>query len=493
VVPDKSLVREVEIEGDMSDYVPQNDDEKAKLAQGYVKFRGRWMSAPAYKEELRKNFEDSKKRTEEIKAHSDWSNAWTKSTKHFVFKTNTSPELLDYYSELLEAYYDLQDERIGIHPPIALSRKKMTVNIYKSNADFHNYAAAPDIGPSVLGYFWAYDQTLNFYHEYSEPEQTTWVALHECTHLLTYLVDPQYQSQIWVNEGVADFFGSSKVYYGKNKKIVIEPGQLQTDRILTVQQALKDENASGPATAGAKVKNNKGRPFTKLEDLFMLKREEFDGFQYAHAWSFVYFLNTTGNGKYAKSFSKFFKGLYTTEKGLPVKTDQGGKRVEPQDIRNYLLAKLGVKDVAALEAEWKAFVAAIPIDGVPARLKRGLNSVRRGDFESALEDLNAAIDGGATDPRAWYARGKAEMFLGKRDEAMADTQKAVEMAPLAANYRYGLSLLMVGIVTTGGPGGFRLNDDGEKIKNDEAKAQAGLAMELDPENERFREWFEGFE
>jgi tetratricopeptide (TPR) repeat protein len=129
---------------------------------------------------------------------------------------------------------------------------------------------------------------------------------------------------------------------------------------------------------------------------------------------------------------------------------------------------------------------------VPAKLKRGLNSVRRGDFESALEDLDAAIAGGAKDPRAWYARGKAEMFLGKRDEALADTQHAVEMDPLAANYRYGLSLMMVGIVTTGGAG-IKFDDDGEKIKDEDAKAQAGLAMELDPENERFREWFERFE
>jgi tetratricopeptide (TPR) repeat protein len=130
---------------------------------------------------------------------------------------------------------------------------------------------------------------------------------------------------------------------------------------------------------------------------------------------------------------------------------------------------------------------------VPAKLKRGLNSVRRGDFESALEDLDAAIDGGATDPRAWSARSKAEMFLGKRDLALTDAQHAVEMNPLSPNYRYSLSLMMVGIVTIGGPGLTITSDDGQKIKNDEAKAQAGLAMELDPENERFREWFETFE
>lgn len=495
VLKDKSLVREVEVEGDMSDYVPQNEDEKQKLAQGYVKYRGRWESAAAYQEDLRKNFEEGKKRTEEIKAHSDWANAWTKTTKHFVFKTNTSPQLLDYYSELLEAYYDLQDERIGIHPPVALARKKMAVNIFKSNADFHKYGSEDN--PAVLGYFSSSAQSLNFYHEYSEPEQTTWVALHECTHLLTYLVDPQYIPQIWVNEGVADYFGSSKVYRGKNGKLVIQPGQLQTDRILTVQQALKDEKNAAPSTKDAKKRSDlAGRPFTKLEDLFMIKREDFDGFQYAHAWSFVYFLNTAQNGKYQKAFNKFFKGLYTTEKGIPVKAESYGKLVEPKDIRDYLLQKLGVKDVSALEAEWKAFVAAIPIDGVPARLKRGLNSVRRGDFESAIEDLDAAIAGGATDPRAWYARGKAEMFQGKHDEALADVQHAVEMNPLNAGYRYGLSMMLAGVVTNAGPreeGGMKLGENGEKIQNDEAKTQAGMAMELDPENDRFREWFDAFQ
>lgn len=502
-ITDKSLVREVEIEGDMSDYVPQNDDEKQKLAEGYVKYRGRWMSAAAYTEELRKNFEASKKRTEEIKAHSMWGSGWTKTTKHFVIQTNTSPELLDYYAELLEAYYDLQDQRIGINPPVALARQKMTVNVYKSNEDFHKYAAAKDIDASTLGYFWAYDKTLNFYHDYQEPSLSTWVALHECTHLLTYLVDPQYEPQIWVNEAVADYFGSSKVYRGKNGKLVIEPGQIQTDRILTVQQALKDEAKGGPKTAGAKKGRVDGRPFTKLEDLFMLTREQFDGFQYAHAWSFVYFLMTAENGKYQKGFNKFFKGLYTTEKGLETKaTPRGGKMVEPKVIRDYLLKKINVKDTAALEAEWRAYVAAIPIEGTEARLKRGLMSVRRGEFEQGIEDLDAAIEGGTKDPRAWSYRATAHVFTkGDFDRAVADARKAVELDPLSANYRFELSrYLALSGKSSGDDGGPRKlgraafdSESDEKIANPEAKSQAGLAMELDPENDFFREWFERFE
>lgn len=500
VLPDKTLVREVEIEGDMSEYVPQNEDEKKKLADGYVKYKGKWLSQPAYKDELRREFEAGKKRTEEIRAHSTWGTGWTKTTQHFVFETNTSPELLDYYAELLEAYYDLQDQRIGIKPTPSLSRTKMKVNIYKSSDDFHENCAAEDVrnSPSVLGYFWSYDKTLNFYHEYQEPSLSTWVALHECTHLLTYLIDPQYSAQIWVNEAVADYYGSSKVYRGKNNKIVIEPGQVQTDRVLTVQEALRREKEAGPNTGDGKKKgDDEYRPFTKLEELFMLKRNEFDGFQYAHAWSFVYFLMNGADGKYQKGFNKFFKGLYTLEKGVESKPtpDGSGKMVEPKFIRDYLLKKLAVKDTAALEAEWKAFVAAIPIEGPEARLKRGLYNVRMWEFEDALPDLDAAIEGGVKDPRAWSYRARARMFLGRADDAIGDQKKAIEMDPLDASYRYALSRMLAqkDLFKRIKPGEVIRFDDDTPVKNDEAKAVAGLACELDPDNERFREWFERFE
>jgi len=203
-VKDRSLIRSVEVEGDMSDYVPANEEEEEKLAQGYVRYRSKWWSKMAYETERAKEKTAAAKRIEEFRSRAGWGAGWEKETPHFLFKTNTSPELLAYYSELLEAYYSLMDDRIGIKPTPSLARTKMVVNVYKSYDDFHANAAADNLGPGVLGYFWPFDKTLNFYHEYKEPEQSTWVALHECTHLLTYLVDPQYEPQIWLNEAVAD-------------------------------------------------------------------------------------------------------------------------------------------------------------------------------------------------------------------------------------------------------------------------------------------------
>src|SRR5262249_23975475 len=96
-VADPSRLKAVEIEGDMSEYVPQNEDEKQRLAQGFVRFQGKWLSKPAYEDELRKEFEVSKARADDLAAHADFHNAWKKETRHFVVSTNSSPELLDYY------------------------------------------------------------------------------------------------------------------------------------------------------------------------------------------------------------------------------------------------------------------------------------------------------------------------------------------------------------------------------------------------------------
>jgi len=503
VVASHAGIQSVEIEGDMSAYVPQNDDEREKLAQGYVRYKGKWFSKPGYQDELRHEFERSKARTEDLARHSEWDHGWTKETQHFAIQTNTSPELLDEYAELLESYYRLMDDRIGINPTPTMRRTKLAVNIFKSREEFRTLSSWGEgqMPGGVIGFFSPTAKSLNFFLDWQEPARTRWVALHECTHLLTFLVDQQYQPQIWVNEGVADYFGSSRIERDKNGKLTIHPGEVQTDRILTVQQAILAGKAMGPNTGGDKKSAKPGaRRDTTLEELFMLKREEFDGFQYAHAWSFIYFLNQYEDGKYAKSFARFFKGLYSLEKPLKVDTSGGLKRVSPEDIKKYLLSKLGVKDTTELEKEWKTYIASIPIEGPVARLKRGLSAVRQLEFKAAVEDLDAAIEGGTTDPRAYWARGRALAALGKRAEGRKDLEKAVELDPLSAAFRYELSRVIAGRFAkpatdpgSAPPAAEHADVEEKKLKIPEARTQAGLAAELDPENEAFQKWFAAFE
>jgi tetratricopeptide (TPR) repeat protein len=481
LVEDPALLRSVEVEGDMSDYVPADDEERRLLAEGYVRHEGKWLSKPAYEQLLKKRFEAARARTEEIARHSAWVDAWEQETKHFKVRSNTSPELLDYYAELLEAYYSLMDDRIGIDPTPTYRRIKMAVNVFKSKAEFHKYSQAKS--PGVLGYFWAGDNSLNFYHNYADPAQSTWVALHECTHLLTFLVDQQYNPQIWLNEAVADYFGSSKVSRDKKGKLVIEPGQLQTDRVLTVQQAIE---------AGNDV---------KLSDLFLITRDAFRGFEYAHAWSFVYFLNTFEDGRWAKTFAKFFKALYTLEKGIPFEPEPGPpphgvwKTVKPEDIRDELLERMKVKDIGVLERQWKQFVAAIPVEGPEALLKRGSRAAAELEFEKALPDLDAAIEQGTTNPRAWGLRARARAATGDGEGARKDYEEALKRDPLNAGFRYELAKVIVGEFASETLQVSVVDEDEQKTKLDdpEAKLQAGLAVELAPDNDWFREFYGRFE
>ena len=476
------FIASVEIEGDMSDYVPANEDEQKKLTEGYVRYRGRWLGKAAYQAELAKQSELTKARTAEIAAHAKFYDGWTKETKHFRIQSNTSPEVLAYYAELLETYYDLMDQRVGIAPSPMLKKTKMKVSVYRSRAEFTELTKP---APGVAGFFNFVDGELHFYHDYQDPSVSDWVALHEGTHLLTFLIEPQARPWIWINEGVADFFGAATIARDKRGKLAITPGQLSLERVLTVQLAMADGS------------------YIPLEKLFTLSREEFQAFEYAHAWSFVYFLNTA-KSEYEKAFKKFFKAFYTIAKGVAFDLEEGGgnkygswKIVPPTEVRRLLLDTLGVKDVGRLEEEWKAFISGIQIDAPRARFKRGLQALQfsagKDTLPRALEDLDAAIQGGVDDPRAFWARGTLQLILkGDYKKTIEDYRQAVERAPLQAGYRFSLAQMLAGFsLRTPSLTVLRQADDQEQLKGtdeqlSEAETLFGLACEFEPENELLR-------
>lgn len=477
-------IASVEIEGDMSDYEPQNDDERKKLADGYVRYRGRWMNKPAYQAELAKTAAATKARTAELAAHKSFFNGWKKETKHFDITSNTSPEILDYYADLLETYYDLMDARVGINPSPALKRQKMKVCVYKSRQEFQEIT---EVSPGVAGFFNFVDGELHFYHDYQDPSISEWVALHEGTHLLTFLIEPQARPWIWINEGVADYFGSSTVVRNKKGKIEITPGQLSLERVLDVQEAMAEKK------------------HIPLEKLFLIPKESFFAFEYAHAWSFVYFLNS--KPEYEKGFKKFFKDFYTVAKGVPYDKEPVGNKfgfwkvVPPTEIKKLLLERIGEKDVAKLEKEWMDFILGIPIDAPEARFKRGLQVVygfgSSDNMKRAKEDLDAAIEGGVEDARAYWGRAMLTLFTtGKQEKCVEDLRKAVELSPLNSGFRANLAQALAGITIQSGGLSVSYDEEDKLRASDEALGEAemhfGLACELDPENDNLREWRDKF-
>jgi hypothetical protein len=475
IVCPKHFVASVEIEGDMSDYVPQNEDEKKKLAQGYVRYRGKWLSKPAYETELARTAELSRARTADLAAHAEFHDGWTKETKHFRLQSNTSPEVLERYAELLETYYDLMDQRVGIDPSPTLKKTKMRVSIYKSRAEFAELTDAP---PEWAGFFDPNLGELHFYHDYQTPSESEGTALHEGTHLLTFLIEPQADPCIWINEGVADYFGSARITRDKKGKLDIRVGELLIERVLTVQQAMSDGS------------------YIPLEKLFVVPDEEFEAFEYAHAWSFVYFLNKA-RPEYEKAFKRFFRELYSIAKGVAFELEGRMKIVPRAEVRRLLLERLGIKDVAKIEAEWKSFITAIPIDAPRARFLRGLETMYtaedRDEIKLALQDLDDAAEGGVEDPYLFWARGTLRLFVkGDRKATIEDYRKAVVLAPLQGTFRATLAGLLSGVMLVM-PGVLLEYEDDEAmtlVADDEALSEAeglyNLACELEPDNEDLR-------
>lgn len=468
IVCPKGAVASVEIEGDMSDYVPKDDKEREFLAKGFVRYRDKWIGKERYEQELAAEAATRRARTAELAAHAEWENAWTLETKHFLMRSNTSPELLAYYGDLLESYWSLMDDAIGIDPTPSMKRTKMAVNIFKRREEMQTHSGEDEIGDTILGYFSPSGKSLNFFHDYKDPDNSGMVALHECTHLLTYLIDQDYMEQIWLNEGMADYFGMARITRDTKGKLGIAPGELQMDQVLTMQQAIADGS------------------HTKLADLFLLDDEAYDGFQYAHGWSFVYFLQNTP--AYAKSFNKFFKACYTLNlKGCKPETLSAGyddktgtrKRYRPEDLRDALLAQLKVSDLATLEREWLDFVKRIPIEAPRALYMRGYSRAAYGEGtpQEALADLDAALAGGFVNGRVYYARALANVVMDEWGLAVQDLKRAVELDPLDATYRAELAWVECGWWGEGD----ELAGTEEELAD--AQIQFALAAELDPDND----------
>jgi hypothetical protein len=223
-----------------------------------------------------------------------------------------------------------------------------------------------------------------------------------------------------------------------------------------------------------------------LEKLFVLESDEFEPFHYAHAWSFVYFLQN--RRKYAKRFEPFFKELYTQrlrgcEPQAVLSGSKTGQRTfyTPEDIRDALLARLRVSDLATLEVEWLDYIASVPIESAEARFKRAYHASRNPgrNSKTALADADFAIHNGYEEPRAFWVRGYLNIQSRERSAALNDFRIATELAPLDATFRADLAWALSGWWGQSRP------VKADKSVLDEARMHFDLAAHLEPNNRLF--------
>lgn len=333
-IPDE-LVEKTYVES-MENYVPRNKKEEKLLRSGKVLFEGTWVSRTRREQELRKRAEADEEAIRQMRKEQNWKHRKVIETRHFDIQSNCTQDVLDEYSELLENYYDAFTDYWNIRLSAKDAGRRMKFFLYRNTEDFYDITGSR---PGVLGFFNFVDGELHLFDMVEDRDYAIGVLLHEGNHLLTHLIDSEFFYPPWMNEGMAEYFGTAKI----TDRGDFELGDLQYQRIAVMRNdTLHGRELSLREVLLCSYDTRLGRPYT--------------GQHYSYGWSFVHFLMETP--EYSKAFKTFFKTLpnnFDLDTYTLTYPTTAFKCPTSESIIEDLEDRLG-KSLEELEEEWLAFV-----------------------------------------------------------------------------------------------------------------------------------------
>jgi hypothetical protein len=212
--------------------------------------------------------------------HSNYETPWEWEADLFQVSTNTSEARLHYYAKAFASFY---------------------ATFRKTKADFARYQRerGGEPGESEVGYYDPNEKELILFEDPKQLAATLDTLFHEGTHLLTDLAlraSKTKELPLWLNEGLAEYFGPSRYDAAKGK---LEAGLPSEDRLWFAREALKKGRA--PNLAG----------LLALED-----SAAFDVTEYSFAWALVHMLIEKKDASakrpkplYRKHFVRLYAGI----------------------------------------------------------------------------------------------------------------------------------------------------------------------------------------
>ncbi len=435
-VPQK-LILDVIFSNPDGTYKPRNDKEAEKLAKGFVPYKGKWIPKKKLESLLKKQAEKNKERVEEAKKHKLWRSRYKSATKNFAFEYTIPKETAKEFMDLFEVYYKTFTKAWGIRPG---KKHKLKVCFYHDQGYFDQVSG----GKGALGYFRFVEPIeLNVFNMRNDKDMTISVIFHEVNHYLTHLINPKFHYSLWVNEGLAEYYGSSK-WDPKKKKMTV--GHIQEGRLVSIKDDIDDQDWLG------------------LEEMINMEGGTIK--HYTWGWSFCHFMLHTP--KYAKKFKKFYKTLGTGKRVKREPFHSGLKKIGPEETIKLLKKFLGVKDLKTLEKEWHAYIKT-NLKSTSARgyVEAARMASRNNLPLTALGYFEKAIKAGGKSHRLYYLYGKKLWEKDKNEKAVEILKKAIEIDPLDP-YAYMYT-------------GLAYKDMGGNKKESERFQR--LAMEIDPDND----------
>ncbi len=446
VVPIERVLEYV-IENDPG-FVPATDEEKQKVAEGYVLFQGKWIRPKDRDARLRKLLDEKRVAVERLKESRLWRNRVVHETKDFSFEYTVAQHIFEEYRDRIEAYYAEFVKRWRIKKPRELG--KLAIRFYVDPENFYQVTGMPR---GVLAFFEPVEEPyrLQFYYDRLDPLGTERDMFHEFGHYLQQLIDTGFRYPHWPGEALAEYF-STAYWDPHTKRLTVEPLVLE-ERVIEIHKDIEEGEWIG------------------IEQMIRGGNEG-NYHDYTWGWSLVHFLMS--RPETAKKFESFHLGLARNKEvareGVSVLKNYRFALVEGEEMLRAFRKELGLSklsDLSALEADWHQYLQ----NDLKVTSSRGLARAaqvarRHGRLHRARRFYEEALVAGDADALTHHRYAELLQDMKEPEGAREHWARAIELDPLVPEFyiEWGESLLQ---------------ENGTK---QEGKRLLKLAHELEPDN-----------
>jgi hypothetical protein len=244
------------------EWVPQ-----AQAAErGFLRYHDQWFAKSVEKDLKKWEREDAKEGL-------DWKHRYGAKSKYYRIETNVPRfrielEIKPFLDSLFETYERVFQEDFGLSGKAV---KNKDIRIY---AGFHDYSVnEPEDGkprPRTNPGFIQNASELVVFYEETDPGEFYSTVFHEGAHQFFLSLLPGASPPMWLSEALATYFEGCSYSRATN---TVTPGFIESERLSFAQATLRSGKDLSP------------------QKLFMnVPDDQFEGLEYALAWSFVHYL-----------------------------------------------------------------------------------------------------------------------------------------------------------------------------------------------------------
>ena len=259
-----------------------------------------------------------------------WRNTYVRETKHYIVKTNISRQKCRIYAAFLEAIRNHYARVFSIRNKS--TGKKSVALIFETEIGYQAYAmlTTESGAESTLGYYHPHYRQLLLFEPIDQEEATLKVMYHEAFHMFLHEIMDMDNIPIWLNEGMAEYFGGTRITY-ENARTRVKTGLIHQENREILLLAMENDRI----VSFEKIMNESKREFYGPDG----------SFRYAQAWSMVHFFTHYKNGVYAHILKKYFLALKKGQTGRPAFRETFGQ-----------------EDLKKMRREWREYVLKLKPD-----------------------------------------------------------------------------------------------------------------------------------